>query len=136
MIRTSRFHTFPTSTHCSIPHNYEKNFLVYSGTHDNNTTIGWFRNEASEGIKNRIRQYVGTDVNEGNIHHVFARMAYGSVASIAMLPIQDILGLNESARMNVPSSAENNWTWRLTPGQIYQNTEKLLLEWTKTFNRE
>ncbi|HEU4904465.1 MAG TPA: malto-oligosyltrehalose synthase, partial [Flavisolibacter sp.] len=119
-----------------IPHNYEKNFLVYSGTHDNNTTIGWYKTEASESIKHRINRYVGAEVNAGNIHHVFARLAYGSVASIAMLPIQDVLGLDESARMNVPSSAANNWAWRLTPGQINQETERLLLEWTKTYNRE
>jgi malto-oligosyltrehalose synthase/4-alpha-glucanotransferase len=119
-----------------IPHNYGKNFLVYSGTHDNNTTVGWFKTEASEDIKNRIRHYVAADVNEGNVHHVFARLAYGSVASIAILPIQDVLGLDESARMNVPSSAENNWAWRLTPGQLNQDAERLLQEWTRTYNRE
>jgi malto-oligosyltrehalose synthase/4-alpha-glucanotransferase len=119
-----------------IPHNYEKNFLVYSGTHDNNTTVGWFRTEAGEDVRNRIRQYVGADVNEGNIHQVFARLAYGSVADIAILPIQDILGLDERARMNVPSSGENNWTWRLKPGQVNTEAEKRLLEWTRTYNRE
>ncbi|MBB1286362.1 malto-oligosyltrehalose synthase [Flavisolibacter sp. BT320] len=119
-----------------IPHNYEKNFLVYSGTHDNNTTVGWFRTEAGEDVKQRIRQYTGADVQEGNVHHFFARMAYGSVASISILPVQDILGLDESARMNVPSSAQNNWSWRLTPGQINASTEKLLLEWTRVYNRE
>ncbi|HEY1020815.1 MAG TPA: malto-oligosyltrehalose synthase [Flavisolibacter sp.] len=119
-----------------IPHNYEKNFLVYTGTHDNNTTVGWFRTEAAQDIKNRIRQYTGSDVNEGNIHHFFARMAYGSVASIAILPIQDVLGLDESARMNVPSSVQNNWSWRLVPGQINHATERLLLEWTRVFNRD
>ncbi|HEV7329697.1 MAG TPA: malto-oligosyltrehalose synthase [Flavisolibacter sp.] len=119
-----------------IPHNYEKNFLVYTGTHDNNTTVGWFRTEAGEDVKNRIRQYAGADINESNIYHVFARLAYGSVASIAILPIQDVLGLDESARMNVPSSAQNNWSWRLTPGQLNQATERLLLEWTRVYNRD
>jgi 4-alpha-glucanotransferase len=119
-----------------IPHNYDKNFLVYTGTHDNNTTIGWYKTDADEGIKNRINQYIADDVSAENVHHVFARLAYGSVASIAILPIQDVLGLDETARMNVPSSAENNWAWRLTPGQINQGTEKLLLEWTRTYNRD
>lgn len=119
-----------------IPHNYEKNFLVYTGTHDNNTTVGWYRTEAGNDVKHRIRQYTGTDIHEGNVHHFFARMAYGSVASIAILPVQDILGLDESARMNVPSSAQNNWSWRLTPGQINASTERLLLEWTRVYNRE
>ncbi len=119
-----------------IPHNYDKNFLVYSGTHDNNTTVGWFRTEAGEAVKERIRRYAGTDVHEGNIHLVLARLAYSSVADIAILPVQDILGLNEKARMNVPSSAENNWAWRLTPGQLTADTEKWLQEWTRTYNRE
>ncbi|MDQ3278239.1 MAG: 4-alpha-glucanotransferase, partial [Bacteroidota bacterium] len=119
-----------------IPHNYDKNFLVYTGTHDNNTTVGWFKKEASEDIKTRIRQYVGADVTEGSIHHFFARLAYSSVASIAILPIQDVLGLDEGARMNVPSQAQNNWSWRLTPRQINGATERLLLEWTRTYNRD
>jgi 4-alpha-glucanotransferase len=119
-----------------IPHNYDKNFLVYSGTHDNNSTVGWYRTEADEGIKRRIQQYAGCDVNEGNIHQVFSRLAFGSVAQIAVLPIQDVLGLDESARMNVPSSGENNWTWRLVPNQLNAGTEKYLLELTKTYNRQ
>jgi 4-alpha-glucanotransferase len=119
-----------------IPHNFDKSFLVYSGTHDNNTTVGWYRTEASEGIRHRINQYVGASVTAENIHQVFARLAYSSVAAIAVLPIQDVLGLNESARMNVPSSAENNWAWRLTPGQINHNAERQLLEWTRIYNRE
>ncbi|WP_121357166.1 malto-oligosyltrehalose synthase [Flavisolibacter nicotianae] len=119
-----------------IPHNYDKDFLVYTGTHDNNTTVGWYKTEANEDIRRRIHHYTATEVNERTIHQVFARLAYGSVAAIAILPIQDVLGLDESARMNVPSSAENNWAWRLTPGQISPNTEQQLLEWTRTYNRE
>ncbi|RYF85770.1 MAG: hypothetical protein EON98_05660 [Chitinophagaceae bacterium] len=119
-----------------IPHNYDKNFLVYSGTHDNNTTIGWFKTEADEGIKQRINKYAGCEVNESNIHQVFARLAYSSVAQIAILPVQDVLGLDEAARMNTPSSAENNWAWRLTPNQINAGVEKYLTELTKTYNRQ
>lgn len=119
-----------------IPHNYTKNFLVYTGTHDNNTTIGWFKTEADEETRSRLQQYVARNLSEDDIHLILARLAYGSVASIAILPIQDVLGLDETARMNVPSSAENNWAWRLLPGQINQGTERQLQEWTKTYNRE
>jgi 4-alpha-glucanotransferase len=119
-----------------IPHNYDKNFLVYSGTHDNNTTRGWFRTEAGDGVKHRINQYTGSAIQEEDIHQVFARLAFSSVAAIAILPIQDILGLDEKARMNVPSSAENNWAWRLTPGQLNGDAERQLLEWTRVYNRE
>ena len=119
-----------------IPHNYEKNFLVYSGTHDNNTTVGWFKNEADEGLKHRISKYAGCEVNESNIHQVFARLAFGSVAQIAILPIQDVLGLDESARMNTPSSSQNNWAWRLVPHQVNPAIEKYLLELTRLYNRQ
>jgi malto-oligosyltrehalose synthase/4-alpha-glucanotransferase len=119
-----------------IPHNYDKNFLVYSGTHDNNTTVGWFKTEADDGVKHRINKYAGCEVNAGNVHQVFARMAYGSVAQIAILPIQDVLGLDESARMNTPSSGENNWAWRLLPNQLHSGTEKYLSDLTKTYNRQ
>jgi malto-oligosyltrehalose synthase/4-alpha-glucanotransferase len=119
-----------------IPHNYDRNFLVYTGTHDNNTTVGWYKTEADEGIKSRIQRYAGGDVNEGTIHQVLARLAFSSVAQIAILPIQDVLGLDESARMNTPSSRENNWAWRLVPGQLNTGTEKYLLELTKTYNRQ
>jgi 4-alpha-glucanotransferase len=118
-----------------IPHNYDKNFLVYSGTHDNNTTVGWFKTEASEETKKRIRQYAGCDVTAENIHQVFARLAFGSVAQIAILPIQDVLGLDETARMNTPSSGENNWAWRLLPNQLTGDTERYLHELTKIYNR-
>jgi 4-alpha-glucanotransferase len=118
-----------------IPHNYDKNFLVYSGTHDNNTTVGWYRTEANDDVKRRINDYNCCEVNETNVHEVFARMAFGSVAQIAVLPIQDVLGLDESARMNTPSSGENNWAWRLVPAQVNASAEKHLLEWTKMYNR-
>jgi 4-alpha-glucanotransferase len=87
-------------------------------------------------VKHRINLYTGSEVHESNIHEVFARLAFSSVAAIAILPIQDILGLDEKARMNVPSSAENNWAWRLTPGQLSSDAERQLLEWTRVYNRE
>jgi len=118
-----------------IPHNYGANFLVYSGTHDNNTTRGWYRQEADEGIKKRLEQYVGRVVYDSEIHMQLARMAYGSVAKIAILPMQDVLGLDESARMNMPGSGENNWSWRLLPGQLLKQIEHRLREWVCVYNR-
>ncbi|MDQ6610692.1 MAG: 4-alpha-glucanotransferase, partial [Bacteroidota bacterium] len=118
-----------------IPHNYDKNFLVYTGTHDNNTTIGWWKTELSETAKERIKTYTGGDVNEKNIYTILARLAYSSVANIAILPIQDVLGLDETARMNLPSSTENNWVWRLMPNQLNSATEKYLYDLVQIYNR-
>lgn len=119
-----------------IPHNYERNFLVYTGTHDNNTTVGWWRTEADESIKKRVAGYVGVHVDENNVHNVFQRLAYGSVADTAIIPMQDILGLDETGRMNVPSSAKDNWSWRLTDAQLASVDVAALRDLVKIYNRE
>lgn len=119
-----------------IPHGYTANFFVYTGTHDNNTTRGWFRKDADELIKKNLKAYTGLEVKSKNIHLILARMAYASVAKTAILPLQDILGLDEKARMNSPASAENNWLWRLKPGQLTSREEEMLSEWVKTYGRE
>ena len=123
----------PTSDY--IPHNYSENFLVYTGTHDNNTIRGWFRKDINEETRKRLEHYLGRAIKEEDIHWIMARLAYSSTARIAILPMQDILGLDESARMNVPSSGSDNWAWRLLPGQINQGVEEQLVEWTWLYNR-
>ena len=119
-----------------IPHNYDHNFIVYTGTHDNNTTLGWYRTEADNDMKQRIQKYFGQNVGENEIATAFCRLAMASVAKTVILPMQDILGLDENARMNTPSVAENNWSWRLLPGQIDPETENKLLDWTVMYNRK
>jgi malto-oligosyltrehalose synthase/4-alpha-glucanotransferase len=118
-----------------IPHNYTSNFLVYTGTHDNNTTKGWWRQEADEGTRGRVMHYTGRSIGENDIGRVLAQLAYGSVARIVILPLQDVLGLDEGARMNIPASADGNWGWRLVPGQIVPAAEEQLREWAYMYNR-
>jgi 4-alpha-glucanotransferase len=118
-----------------IPHNYTTNFLVYTGTHDNNTTKGWWRQEADEGTRGRVMHYTGRSIGENDIVRVLAQLAYGSVARIVILPLQDVLGLDEGARMNIPASADGNWGWRLVPGQIVHAAEEQLREWAYLYNR-
>lgn len=124
------------STSGYIPHNYSENFVVYTGTHDNNTTRGWFRKDIREKERKQIAVYSGNPVNERNVSEVLARMAYASTARIAILPLQDILALNESARMNTPASVTNNWLWRFKPGTLTNKTEKKLKEWVWMFGRK
>jgi malto-oligosyltrehalose synthase/4-alpha-glucanotransferase len=118
-----------------IPHNYSRNCIVYTGTHDNNTTIGWYHQESSKADHKRLEQYVGSNVRLKNVHHVLARMAYSSVAKTVIIPMQDLLGLDAEDRMNTPGSGENNWLWRLTDGQLKPETGKLLRSWVKFYNR-
>ena len=118
-----------------IPHNYTSNCVVYTGTHDNNTTKGWFRKDALKIEQKNLEWYIGTIPKEENITELLARMAYASVAKIVILPIQDILGLDESARMNTPATIKRNWLWRMTPEQLTKSHEELLRDWVKLFNR-
>lgn len=124
----------PLSDH--IPHHYGHNFIAYTGTHDNNTTKGWYRELAATGLRERVETYLGKSVSEENAAVELARSVFGSVAKTAILPIQDILNLDETARMNLPGSIENNWSWRLLPGQITEEAAQFLSSITLLYNRE
>jgi len=93
-----------------LPFNLERNCLIYTGTHDNNTTIGWFNQIADYERENAIR-YLGGLSDEG-INWDLIRLAYSSVANLAMIPLQDFLDLGADAQMNRPSTSEGNWKWR------------------------
>lgn len=118
-----------------IPHNYSENFIAYTGTHDNNTIRGWFKHEGSQHHE-QLEQYIGKRLTEDEIPCVMSRLAFGSVAYIAILPMQDLLGLDEDARMNTPASGENNWRWRLLPRQLTAEAENQLKELTIMYNRD
>ncbi|MCE6987629.1 malto-oligosyltrehalose synthase [Dyadobacter sp. CY323] len=124
----------PQSDH--IPHNYTANFIAYTGTHDNNTVRGWFRQVAQDGAAAQLERYTGREITEENAHIEMARLIYGSVAKVAMMPMQDVLNLDESAKMNMPGSNENNWAWRLLPGQITKDHETFLADLTMMYNRD
>jgi 4-alpha-glucanotransferase len=104
---------FPTNPYA--PHNHIKNCVVYTGTHDNNTVKGWFEHEATEDEKESLKRYLRHDISLENVHNIFVRMAMASVADTIIVPIQDILGLGAEARMNIPSTPNGNWEWRLEP---------------------
>jgi malto-oligosyltrehalose synthase/4-alpha-glucanotransferase len=96
-----------------IPHNYKYNSIVYTGTHDNNTTKGWYLNELDDALRRIASEYIGHPVKKEKIHCDFIRLAYASIAKIAIIPVQDLLGLDERARLNTPSTSEKNWDWKL-----------------------
>ncbi|QJD98427.1 malto-oligosyltrehalose synthase [Mucilaginibacter robiniae] len=118
-----------------IPHNYQENYLVYTGTHDNNTTVGWYHQDTTKAIHKQLELYTGQSVKARNIHQVLARVAYASTAKLAMLPVQDVIGLDENARMNNPASAEGNWLWRLQTDALTPETAEQLLSWIQLYNR-
>lgn len=121
--------------HPYLPHNYERSFVVYTGTHDNNTVRGWFECEASGNDKERFFRYAGREVPVEKVHWEFIRLAMMSVANQVIIPMQDVLGLRGDTRMNRPSVAEGNWEWRLRHDQITRPTAQKLLEMTVTYGR-
>ena len=112
--------TFGMETGKSLhsPHNYTGNSIVYTGTHDNNTVRGWFGKELDKRSRKILSHYCGRKVNRKNCSWELIRLAYISVSQIAITPMQDILKLDGKARMNVPSDAYGNWTWRMTRNEM------------------
>jgi 4-alpha-glucanotransferase len=104
--------------HPYLPHTYEKNCVVYTGTHDNNTVRGWFDHEATVQDKSRLFRYLGRVVRSHQVSNELVRLAMMSVADTVIIPMQDILGLGKEGQMNRPSTASENWEWRLRPSAI------------------
>lgn len=105
------------ATNPGLPHNLDRNTVVYTGTHDNETTMGWF-SSVPESERLRVREYLGT--LGFDISWDLMRAAFASVAVLAIVPLQDVLRLGESARMNLPGRAAGNWGWRYLDGDFTQ----------------
>lgn len=102
------------SDNTHLPHNSSTNCFVYPGTHDNQTTVGWWQHGATDDEKKLIRLYLGMGNDDEDVVGAFLRASYTSVARTTVVAMQDVLRLDDSARMNTPGKAEGNWTWRLT----------------------
>src|SRR5687767_4842752 len=128
----------PHDTH--LPHEYTQGSVAYTGTHDNDTVVGWFRQRSREGATEGERRerelclkYLGSDGAE--IHWDFIRAAQMSVATLSVAQLQDVLGLGSEARMNTPASTEGNWNWRLTQGALTDDLAARLRETTAMYGR-
>jgi 4-alpha-glucanotransferase len=118
-----------------IPHNYlSTNYIAYPGTHDNNTTKGWFENDLHKEDQKRLKAYAG-NANVDNVHVVLTKLAMSSIAELSIISVQDLLGLDQFSRMNTPASVEDNWLWRLKKKQLHKRNAKDLLNWTKIYGR-
>jgi 4-alpha-glucanotransferase len=116
-----------------LPHNYNRNCVAYTGTHDNDTTVGWFRS-ANANEREFCKKYLKGS-GEG-IHWDFIRGIFSSVADTAIVPMQDVLGLDNSARMNLPASMSGNWNWRMRKNVVTEETFTILKELTEIFDRK
>jgi 4-alpha-glucanotransferase len=118
-----------------LPHNYVANAVVYTGTHDNPTTRGWFE-ELPDYQRQNLWEYVKRpDGGSSEAGPALMGLAWSSVAALAMAPLQDLLNLGREARMNVPGRAEGNWRWRCTEGNLSDPAFEWLRDLTKNSNR-
>jgi 4-alpha-glucanotransferase len=109
-----------------LPHAYPQHCVAYTGTHDNNTVLGWYRHEAGRLEKERLRDYLGRDVPPEHLAWELTRLLMQSAANRVILPVQDLLGLDKTARMNQPARRRGNWRWRLGQGALNDEvTERL-----------
>lgn len=103
------------SDNAYLPHNHDHNCLVYSGTHDNDTTIGWYQS-IDDSTKDHVRRYLNISGEE--IAWDFIRAAIHSCANLAIFPLQDLMSLGSEARLNTPGAPVGNWQWRYSPQQL------------------
>ena len=116
-----------------LPHNYDRNTVVYTGTHDNDTTFGWYAT-----LQEHERQFLASlscRNGSGDIAWDLIRMAWGSVADCALAPLQDVLSLGRKARMNLPGREAGNWSWRYTENMLTQPLLDGLADITEVFSR-
>jgi 4-alpha-glucanotransferase len=117
-----------------LPFNfYNRNCIVYTGTHDNDTTVGWFE-KLADYERQGLLAYLG-EVSSWGIHWDLIRVAWSSVANQAIVPLQDLFGLGSEARMNFPSKPEGNWEWRYQSGDLKPEYARRLKMLTETFGR-
>ena len=118
-----------------LPHNYDRNCIVYTGTHDNETVAGWYKSLKKK-EKLLLREYLDDyHTDDAVFYRSINRMAMASVADTCILPLQDVLGLDNSARMNQPSTVKTNWRWRMDGEMLTKEAQKELLELTKRYGR-
>lgn len=132
-LKVLHFAFTPDGESIYLPHRYEKNCVVYTGTHDNDTTLGWYQS-LGEDERNFLDAYLG-GVNEERIHWKLIRLAMSSVADVCIFPMQDVLGLPSSARMNRPQTSQGNWRWRVTEDSLDGELAQKLAGLIKLFGR-
>lgn len=116
-----------------LPHNYPKNCVVYTGTHDNDTTVGWYETFGKKD-KNFANRYLSIK-SKKDVPWIFIRAALASVSDTAIIPIQDYLELGSQARINTPSTLGCNWKWRLKKGQCSKDLALKMKKMSKLYGR-
>lgn len=122
--------------HLYLPHRYVPNTVVYTGTHDNNTTLGWWCEDTSSNERNNLQIYLRTVENDGEVVWAMMRAAATSVANVCIFPLQDVLHLGSEARMNTPGAGEGNWEWRYSMDALHPDSALKLADLTEMTDRD
>jgi len=117
-----------------LPHNYEKNCVVYTGTHDNDTMLGWLREASAHDVAFAL-QYIGTEASSPHLCRAFIRLAMQSVADLAIIPMQDYLEEDSSARINTPSTLGGNWVYQMKQDSFSTRLVTEIAHMTKLYGR-
>jgi 4-alpha-glucanotransferase len=118
-----------------MPHTYDKNCIVYTGTHDNETLSGWYKNLKAED-KQLVNDYLDIEAGKDkDVHWKLIRLALSSAANLAIIPVQDYLGLGSQARINKPSTVGSNWRWRLLGNEMTDELVEKIRKVTKIYGR-
>jgi 4-alpha-glucanotransferase len=115
-----------------LPHRHERNTVVYTGTHDNDTTVGWYRTLTPAEL-HYFRRY--SPPTSGDAAWDLIRLAWASTADLAVAPLQDVLSLGTQARMNVPGQPSGNWRWRFNQQMLTDTAIEKLAELTEVYER-
>ena len=126
------FAPFEPETNHFLPHHYEARTVVYTGTHDNDTSLGWFESQTPE-TQQVVREYAGGCTD--NVAWALIRLAHSSVANLAIIPMQDVLSLGTEHRMNTPSTIGGNWSWRMEEHHIDEDVTQRLEHMTTLYGR-
>ena len=116
-----------------LPHNYRENCFVYTGTHDNETLVGWLAGLSKE-VKRLVKDYVQAS-SDKNLHKKLIALAMLSCAKTCIVPVQDYLGLDNESRMNQPGTVDGNWSWRMQSGVLTEELGREVLTLTKRYGR-
>jgi 4-alpha-glucanotransferase len=133
-MRVLQFAFSGRGAHNYLPHRYVTNTVVYTGTHDNDTTLGWWQHGTTDPERTAVYIYLNPAPND--VVWTMIRAASSSVADVCLFPVQDILALGSEARMNTPATPENNWTWRMAPDALNPEQAKGLAQLAELTDRD
>ncbi len=125
-MRILQFGFAERGAHLYLPHRYVQNTVVYTGTHDNNTTLGWWREDASPTERENVQIYTHRIEHDGDVVWTMIKLAATSVANVCVFPLQDVLHLGSEARMNKPAASDGNWAWRFSMDALHPDFARKL----------